>query len=185
LRSAGPPVGARFPRPQTIPGDETGPPARFVDSLVEHVDLVPTILDYAGLPRGRDLPGMSLRPILEAAQPDRHPATRDSILCEYVTSNRQQRLKCVRTARYKLVFGGPESAFAAGRAVQFFDLERDPLELENVADDPTYAAEMQRHLELLAHRLTWSESTPWNSGGAAAGVPEYGHFGRPVARPSA
>jgi arylsulfatase len=151
---------------------------RFVDSFVEHIDLVPTILDYAGLPRGRELPGMSLRPILEGSETE--SATRDSILCEYVTPNRQQRLKCVRTERYKLVYGGPEGAFAAGEAVQFFDLQKDPLELENVAADPAYRAEVERHLALLLHRVSWSESTLWNSGGAAQASAELDHFGRPI-----
>jgi hypothetical protein len=100
-------------------------------------------------------------------------------LCEYVNPTREQRLKCVRTRRHKLVFGGPKSALAAGQAVQFFDLEADPLERENVAGDPRYQDEIRRHLELLTHRVSWSESTPWNSGAARAAEP-VDHFGRPL-----
>jgi arylsulfatase len=155
--------------------------ARFVDGFVEHVDLVPTILDYAGLSRGRELPGISLRPILDGAGAATGEArTRDAILCEYVNPTREQRFKCVRTQRHKLVFGGPEGASAAGRAVQLFDLEGDPLERENVAGDPRYQDEIRRHLELLVHRVSWSESTLWNSGGAARAAGVVDHFGRPL-----
>jgi arylsulfatase A-like enzyme len=164
--------------PPGAPRDPGGP--RFVDSLVEHVDLVPTILDYAGLEQPLALPGLSLRPILESPPGGPHPRTRDSVLCEYVTPDRTQRLKCLRSTRYKYVFGGPQDAPAAAPPVQLFDLERDPLELENVAPDPAYRDELQRHAEMLLHRLSWSEHSPWNTGGAARYAGDtLDHFGRP------
>ena len=127
------------------------------------------------------MPGLSLRPILESPDGGPHPPTHDSVLCEYVTPDRTQRLKCLRSTRYKYVFGGPQHAPAAGPTVQLFDLERDPLELENVAPDPAYRDEVQRHAELLLHRLSWSEHSDWNTGGAAryTGDP-LDHFGRPA-----
>jgi arylsulfatase len=162
--------------------DGAGP--RFVDSFVEHIDLVPTILDYAGIPQPRELPGMSLRPVLEDPSGSTTPTTRDSVLCEHVTNDRQVRTKCVRTDRYKLIYGGPQEAFENGQSIQLYDLERDPLETTNVAGDPSYSDVVQRHLDLLLHRLSWSESTPWNSGGAAKARPaeDVDHWGRPIGR---
>jgi arylsulfatase len=155
---------------------------RFVDSFVEHVDLAPTVLDYAGVPQPRELPGMSLRPILEDPAITRTPDTRDSIICEHVSNDRKRRTKCVRTDRYKLVYGGTEDAHTRGETVQLFDMERDPLEMVTVAGEPAYQDEVRRHLDLLLHRLSWSESTPWNSGGAAQARPSEAvdHFGRRI-----
>ncbi|MDQ3699327.1 MAG: sulfatase-like hydrolase/transferase, partial [Chloroflexota bacterium] len=157
------------------------PGLHFVDSLVEHIDLVPTILDYAGVAQPGELPGISLRPVLESLPGEARPRTKDAILCEFVPGHRQQRFKCVRTERYKYVFGGPADAAQNGQAVQFYDLQQDPLETENVAADPQYRAEIERHAQLLLQRLTWTEQTPWNSGGAGAAPPAaLDHFGRPL-----
>jgi arylsulfatase A-like enzyme len=42
-----------------------GDPARRVDAPVQHIDLVPTLLDLAGLPTPVSLRGRSLRPLLD------------------------------------------------------------------------------------------------------------------------
>jgi arylsulfatase A-like enzyme len=150
---------------------------RRIGSLVEHVDLAPTILDYAGLAQPAELPGISLRSILEDASGNPQPATRDAVLCEYVSNDRAQRSKCLRTARYKYVFQG------AGRPAELYDLEADPQERVNVAGDPAYRAEAQRHAELLLDRLMRSEQTPWNSGQSRTAAPALDGFGLPVLLP--
>ena len=160
------------------PGSESGAGMRPegprpVDSLVEHIDLAPTILDYAGIPQPGELPGISLRPILESPMPTNQPPTKDTILCEYVSNDRRHRSKCLRTARYKYVYAGRDNP------VEFYDLERDPQELVNVAGDPAYQDEVQRHAELLLDRLLTTEQTVWNHGGALP-QPRDG-FDRPVA----
>ena len=49
----------------------SGPPrvpaGRVDDALVSSVDLFPTLLDYAGVPPTPELPGRSLRPVIEGA----------------------------------------------------------------------------------------------------------------------
>jgi arylsulfatase A-like enzyme len=155
--------------------DGAGRP-RYVDSLVEHIDLAPTILDYAGIPQPGELPGMSLRPILEDASGNTRPATKDRILCEYVTDSRRQRSKCLRTERYKYVFNGASAPWP----VEFYDLQEDPKELVNVAGDPAYRAEVQRHAELLIDRLMHTEYTPWNGGAYRQATPELDGFGLPM-----
>ena len=144
-----------------------------MDSLVEHIDLAPTILDYAGIPQPGELPGISLRPILESPTATTRPPTRDAILCEYVSNDRRHRSKCLRTERYKYVYAGRDNP------VEFYDLERDPQELVNVAGDPAYRDEVQRHAKLLLDRLLTTEQTVWNHGGMIP--PDRDGFDRPVA----
>lgn len=160
------------------PGSESGAGVRPegprpVDSLVEHIDLAPTILDYAGIPQPGELPGISLRSILESPMPTNRPPTKDAILCEYVSNDRRHRSKCLRTERYKYVYAGRDNP------VEFYDLERDPQELVNVAGDPAYRDEVQRHAELLLDRLLTTEQTVWNHGGMTP--PDRDGFDRPVA----
>jgi arylsulfatase A-like enzyme len=116
------------------------------DGLVEVADLAPTILDYAGVEVPDVMPTRSLRPVLEGEREDH----RASILSEYTTNDRSHSAKCVRTDRYKYVFH-------AGGAPEFYDLEADPEELENLAGDPDHAAALAAHRELLLDRLTASE----------------------------
>jgi arylsulfatase A-like enzyme len=159
------------------PGSKSGASApRYVDSLVEHIDLAPTILDYAGVEQPAELPGMSLRPVIEDASGDLRPKTKDTVLCEYVTNNRSRRSKCLRTERYKYVFNGADDP----TPVEFYDLQEDPRELVNVAGDPAYRAEVQRHAELLLDKLGHSEQTAWNWGPYKEARIEVDGFGRPV-----
>jgi arylsulfatase A-like enzyme len=61
------------------------PAPRTYDGFVEHVDLAPTILDYAGIEHPQELPGYSLRPVLED-RPAELPA-REYVSCEYGDSH--------------------------------------------------------------------------------------------------
>jgi arylsulfatase len=74
----------------------SGQPPRAFDGLVEHVDLAPTFLDYAGLAQTADLPGRSLRPVLEGN--GELPAL-NGILCEHTSNERDVHSKCLRTRR--------------------------------------------------------------------------------------
>ena len=51
------------PLPVCFPGAIK--PGTVHDSMVSHVDLAPTLLDYAGLPVPDDMQGHSLKPVLE------------------------------------------------------------------------------------------------------------------------
>jgi arylsulfatase A-like enzyme len=149
------------------------PPAaaggRAVDDLVEHVDIVPTIMDYAGLPAAEELLGQSLRPYLEEGTVAR--GRREAVLCEYTANDRQHRSKCLRSDRYKYVFHSDAPA-------EFYDLDDDPDELVNVADEPRYALEVRRHAEMLLGRLTDGILSGWNTTGSASAEHDVDHFGR-------
>ncbi len=111
-------------------------PGRTVSGIVEALDVVPTLLECAGVPVPGELQGRSLLPALR----NEPFAGRTSAL----TENRGW--KAIRTGgfRYICESDGKES---------LYDLERDPAEYVNVAMDQSYAsalaecrAEMLRHL---------------------------------------
>ncbi|MDF2721070.1 MAG: hypothetical protein K0Q59_745 [Paenibacillus sp.] len=114
-----------------------------VSDQVELIDLAPTILDYAGLRIPGTMQGVSLRPVMAGAAEGK-----EAVLCEYTTNDQSRHGKCIRTERYKYWFNAPE-----GRAT-LFDLQEDPHEFRNVADDPAYGGvrnDMQERL--LSHLL--------------------------------
>jgi arylsulfatase len=164
----------RAPYVLVPPSSQEGTSKRTYDGLVEHIDLAPTILDYAGIAQPAELPGHSLRPVLESAHPDQIRG-KDAVLCEYVSNDRSQRHWCLRTGRYKYVFSG------ADQPVEFYDLEKDPEELVNVADDPQYRGDVMRHAELLLDRLMWTAEHPWRTTLAEQTPWAYDSFGRPAA----
>jgi arylsulfatase len=198
-----PPGSATPPGGPEETEEAQGAPAgqRTYDGLVEHVDLVPTILDYAGIPQPGELPGRSLRPILEGRAGDFDPTP--FVICEQASGEplrpapspgpagaapgddrgsataaplpaARQAQVCLRTARFKYVFSSPE------RRVEFYDLQEDPLETVNAADDPRYSAEIRRHAELLIDHRLQTETNAWKCGLAARTPQAVDHFGRPV-----
>lgn len=104
------------------------------DALVQNIDLAPTVLDLAGVPSPRLLHGTSLVPLLEG----RATNVRDAIYYHYYESLATHAVPAmygVRTELHKLVrYYEPHVD-----AWELFDLQRDPDELQNVADDPAYA----------------------------------------------
>lgn len=114
------------------------------EQLVSGLDILPTLLDYAGIPAPSALRGRSLRPLVEGqAIPWR----------EFVASEctAMGDARMIRTASYKYV------AYATGdHREQFFDLEQDPGELRNLVADESLAGEVGRHREWLAQ---WIKDT--------------------------
>lgn len=106
-----------------------------VDQPVSQIDLMPTILEYTGHAVPKPIHGQSLRPLLEG----REVAWRDFAYCQ-----RAEGSHMIRTDRYKYCLG------IKGGMKALYDLERDPHEDRNLADDPAYAdivARMHKRLE--------------------------------------
>ena len=128
------------------PGVEPG----TVDRLTSNIDLVPTFLDWADA-EGGDVDGGSFADVLTGESSDGPDAVllrgcgiHDDVLqCLYDPDTPElEDVWGVRTVDRKLV------AYADG-SVQLFDLERDPDELDDVADDPAYAADLRAMQSLL------------------------------------
>jgi choline-sulfatase len=105
--------------------------------LISGLDVLPTLLDYAGIAAPPTLLGKSLKPLVtQQAVP-----WRDYVVSE--TSSAAD-ARMVRTAKYKYIL------FALGEnREQFFDREADPGETKNLAGDPTVKVELERHQALL------------------------------------
>src|SRR5690606_21501914 len=121
-------------------------------ALVELVDIAPTLLEAAGLPRYPGMQGRSLWPMLTGEAPlDQH---RDDIYCEYYNAMPWHRdptaqATMVRTERYKLVA-------VHGVGGELYDLERDPNETHNQWDNPDYAPVKLELFSRLCDRMAYT-----------------------------
>lgn len=95
------------------------------DGLVQHTDIVPTALDFAGIEQPSDLRGNVL------------PETREYAFAETV----EHRMQAIVTDRWKLIvpldleYLEEQYWYDAGGVVELYDLENDPEETTNVADE--------------------------------------------------
>ncbi|MCY4526110.1 MAG: sulfatase-like hydrolase/transferase, partial [Anaerolineaceae bacterium] len=107
-----------------------------VTEIVEAVDVLPTLLEMAGIQLPPHLQGSSLLPLLRGAQDD----LQGSAIME------ADGWKTLRTARYRYLVhdDGRES---------LWDLNFDPREYHDVADDRRYCDELSKHRHLLLQRL--------------------------------
>jgi arylsulfatase A-like enzyme/Flp pilus assembly protein TadD len=117
--------------------------ARRVAAPVQHIDLVPTILDLVGAPKRTDLRGRSLRPLLEGTGtlPD------TGIYSEALYSRYHfgwSELYGLTDARYRLIRAPRD---------ELYDLERDPKETASIAGErPQVRQAMRSALETLMAR---------------------------------
>jgi choline-sulfatase len=101
-------------------------------------DAFPTILKWTGVapsPDDRDLPGMPLDAVALTAP-------RRTILCEYHATGAATGAFMIRKGRFKFVY-------YAGMRPQLFDLDADPQETRDLAQEPGYrglAADCEREL---------------------------------------
>ena len=140
------PLLARYPR-EIQPGSTN-------DQIVLNLDFAPTFLDFAGLPIPQDMQGASLRPLLRGQAPAGWRQSMYYHYYEYPGGHGVYRHCGVRTRRYKLVY------YYGTNEWELFDLEKDPRELRNVADDPAYAQtveELKAELERL--RLQYQDDS--------------------------
>lgn len=120
-----------------------GVPARgLIDSrsLVSGLDVLPTLCDYAGISAPAAIRGASLRPVIEGKPWERRFVV--SELSEFGQKSRQGRM--LRTARFKyVVFNG------GARPEQLFDLQLDPGEVRNLAEERDAATIVEEHRTIL------------------------------------
>ena len=112
-----------------------GSAGRTIDGLFEAVDVVPTLLEWLGLPVPGHLQGRSF-----AASGGRCAEGRASVLTE------GEHWKALRTAKHRYVLHGD------GREL-LFDLEADPGEYSDVAGEPARGAVLAELRKELAARV--------------------------------
>lgn len=166
------PLVIRDPRAKARPGSR-------VTAFTEAVDIMPTILDWLGLAAPRSCDGRTLLPLLHGTTP---PDWREEVFFEHdfrdVVSQRPERAlglssdECtyavMRGARWKYVH------FAALPPL-LYDLDSDPHERMNLANDPAMAAVLARCAQrMLDWRLVHAERTLTNMALTPAGL-----FSRP------
>jgi len=114
---------------------------------IRQIDIMPTVLDIAGLPIPKDIQGISLLPMIKGRQirpiPD---AISESIMGGYQSDPNQENryFYSIREEKWKLVRIPLEKGFA----YELFDLKNDPGETQNViATHPQIAVRLKTQLE--------------------------------------
>jgi len=123
-----------------------------LNELAQHADLLPTLLELAGLRDAipRDVTGRSLLRLIQGATGRRDPEL-------YLTEATWMRKHGWRTPRWKLIVA-LEPDFHFKPPVELYDLRADPAEEVNLAHThPEVVSELRRHME--AHIENRTEAT--------------------------
>lgn len=147
---------------------------RVCSELVSNVDIFPTLLEATGIPVSESVQGHSFLGLLDGAAFE----PRDQIFGEFTYHRYYDPRRCVRTERHKLIvnFSAAPAAMDPSQSwrprttpvvplqdtagthpvLELFDLQVDPTELQNRADDPAYSI-LQG--ELLTRLREWMVAT--------------------------
>ncbi len=124
------------------------------DEFVRLMDLMPTIVELAGLRPPAGIDALSLAPLLRCERPAGWP---QSVYCEHhgeVWGYHSQRM--VRSREWKYVYNPADRD-------ELYDLAGDPAEMRNLVGEPGAAA---RLAEMKARLLGWNDATAdmfvWN-----------------------
>ncbi len=103
------------------------------------VDLVPTVLEYAGIPGGaveagaeQGLDGDSLTSVLERPESPAGAAWKDEAFAEYHAHASEHPMCMLRRGRFKL-------NYVLDEPTELYDLQADPEERHNLATEPAFA----------------------------------------------
>lgn len=109
-------------------------PGTVIPQMIENIDIAPTILELAGVPKPSQIQGTSFLSLLK----NKETKWRDKIYYEYYWEwafPQTPTMFGVRTDRYKYIFNQ-----GVWDANELYDLEKDPEEMNNLIRDPKYSA---------------------------------------------
>jgi len=109
-------------------------PGSVSGDMISNLDFAPTFLELAGIKKPQEMQGL---PFIEILRNGRARNGRDAVYYHYYEFPAVHMVKRhygIRTRRYKLIH-----FYYDVDAWELYDLEKDPLELKNVYDDPGYA----------------------------------------------
>ncbi len=133
-------------------GDRRAGHHRVDDRLVGWQDIMPTLLDLAGIDVPESVEGVSM-------VGDRE---RDWLYGE--VGEREHATRMIRKGRHKLIY------YAAGNARQLFDVEADPAELQDLSNRPGCETLLEELTQLLMSEL-YGGDEEWVQDGRLAGLP--------------
>lgn len=106
-----------------------------VDQMALNIDLAPTLLDFAGVEKDSLMDGRSLKPLINGEEPDNW---RTSFYMEYYSDKVWPRIvnmgyKGIRSTQFKYI-----QYTDLQNMDELYDLKKDPYELNNIIDQPSY-----------------------------------------------
>jgi len=105
------------------------------ENMVLNLDFAPTFLDFAGVDIPREMQGESFRSLTHGIKPDNWRTSMYYHYYEYPHGwHNVKRHYGIRTKHYKLIH-----FYYDIDSWELYDLEKDPHEINNVYDDPTYS----------------------------------------------
>lgn len=134
-------------------GDPRVAPGSVSQRIVGWQDIMPTLLDLAGLPIPETVEGQSMC----------GPAERAYLYGESGEGIKATRM--IRSGDLKLIY------YPCGNRTQLFNVEEDPWELVDLADDPCYAAERAWMVTRLISEL-YGQDREWLDNGKLVGCAE-------------
>lgn len=120
------------------------PSNKELDAFAYIHDLYPTLAELVGLPLKEELDGRSLAPIIYGEK----TSVRDALFTAY-----RNTVRAIRKDDWKLI-RYPERDYT-----QLFDLGKDPLEINNLAENPTFIDQKEHLLTLLAKEQIDAQDT--------------------------
>lgn len=145
-------AGLRIPMIVRWPGRIS--PNKVNNSLVSTVDILPTVLQAAGVRVPENLAGRSLIQLFRGNTTGwRH------VLCAEYTSHTRENFKprrCIRNQRYKYILNLLPERMPNQEAEEFYDLATDQYEFKNLAEKPQY---QNRKKFLRSELLKWRNKT--------------------------